>query len=144
VNIQETAGILAMISALDGRKAFGEIDAQAWTAVLGDVMFDDAREAVIEHYRESTHPLMPADVLARVKEIRRKRIGNKVAPLPPIEPSNIDGYAEWQKAWYRAIGDGMTESEATVHADNTMGIARVAIDHKHRNFEIEDLVRKPE
>jgi hypothetical protein len=50
VNRQEIAAILAMISSLDGRRAFGEVDVIAWEAVIGDLRFPDAREAVIRHY----------------------------------------------------------------------------------------------
>ena len=50
MNRQEIAAILAMISSLDGRRAFGEVDVIAWEAVIGDLRFPDAREAVIRHY----------------------------------------------------------------------------------------------
>ena len=144
MNLQEAAAILAMITALDSRKAFNEIDAQAWAAVLGDVYFDDARQAVIDHYRDSTYTLMPADVVGRVKKIRNDRIGDRQAPLPPIDPSDVDAYAEWQRAWYRAVGDGMTDIEAATQADQALGVIRASIEFKKRDLQIDNLVREPE
>jgi hypothetical protein len=37
-----------------------------WSALLGDVELEDAKAAVIEHYRTSKEAIMPADILARV------------------------------------------------------------------------------
>lgn len=143
MDIRETAAVLAMISALDGRKAFGEIDAQAWHAVVGDLRFDDCREAVIAHYRDSSATLMPADLRVRVKQVRKDRIGDKVAPLPPVDPDDVERYAQWQQAWVRAVGDGLTDDEAERSADMQLGVQREAIELKPRNLEIGHLGRKP-
>lgn len=136
MDIRETAAVLAMISALDGRKAFGEIDAQAWHAVVGDLRFDDCRDAVIAHYRDSSYTLMPADLRAGVKKVRKDRIGDKVAPLPPVDPDDVERYAQWQQVWVRAIGDGLTDQEAEHYADAELGITRRAIDTSPRDFDL--------
>ena len=144
MELHETAGVLAMISALDSRKVYGEIDAQAWHAVIGDLRFDDCREAVIQHYRESPHSITPADVRGKVTAVRKARIGDRVAPLPPVDPSDTASYRQWQQAWYRGVGDGLTEDEAERVADHTLGIARKAVSQAHRAIEYGNLARRPE
>lgn len=143
MDIRETAAVLAMISALDGRKAFGEIDAQAWHAVVGDLRFEDCREAVIAHYRDSSHTLMPADLRAGVKKVRKDRIGDKIAPLPPVDPDDVERYAQWQQVWVRAIGDGLTDEEAEHYADAELGVIRRAIDTSPRDFDLNVIAKRP-
>lgn len=134
MDMRETAGVLAMVAALDPRRTFGEVDAQAWHAVIGDLRFDDCREAVIQHYRTSTYSITPADVVDKVGLMRRSRIGDRVAPLPPIDPADVNGYREWQQLWYKAVGDGLTEDEAEVAADLALGVARKAVSQAHRDI----------
>lgn len=144
MDLRETAGILAMVSALDTRRVFGEIDAQAWNAVIGDLRFDDCREAVIAHYKESPHPITPADVRNRVSVVRRARIGDRVAPLPPVDPGDVQAYQKWQLAWYRGVGDGLTEDEAEKVADVELGVARKALSTAPRAINYDSLARRPE
>lgn len=111
---QEVAAVLAMIASLDGRRAFGEVDVIAWEAVVGDLRFADAREAVILHYRESTQTLMPASLYATVKRIRRERIGRSTPELPCwLDPENIVGAISYKREWYALVGDGMSPEAAT-------------------------------
>jgi len=130
MDIRETAAILAMIAAVDSRRSFGEIDVSAWHAVIGDFTFDDAREAVISHYRESPHSITPSDINTRVGAWRRKRIGNRIAPVPPVDANDIAGYQRWIGAWFTAVADGATDAEAQRRADAEIGIARQAIQHE--------------
>lgn len=144
VDMRETAGVLAMISALDGRKVYGEIDAQAWNAVIGDLRFDDCRDAVIAYYRESSYSITPADVRSKVMSVRRARIADRVAPLPPVDPADVRAYQEWQQAWYRAVGDGLTDQEAESVADLSLGVARKALQQAHRAINYDTLGRTVE
>lgn len=59
---EQTIDLLAMVTSLDHRRDFGPPDVAAWHAVLDDVPWPLARQAVIAHYRLSPHPIMPADV----------------------------------------------------------------------------------
>ena len=61
-----------------------------------------------------------------------------------IDPSDVDAYAEWQRAWYRAVGDGMTDIEAATQADQALGVIRASIEFKKRDLQIDNLVREPE
>lgn len=142
MELRETAGVLAMISALDSRKVYGEIDAQAWHAVIGDLRFDDCREAVIQHYRESPHSITPADVRGKVTAVRKSRIGDRIAPVPPIDPSDTASYQQWQQAWYRGVGDGLTVDEAERVADHALGVARQSLPRAHRDVDYGSLARR--
>jgi hypothetical protein len=142
VDLRETAGVLAMISALDSRKVYGEIDAQAWHAVIGDLRFDDCREAVIQHYRESSYSITPADVRSQVTAVRKARIGDRIAPLPPIDPSDTSSYQRWQQAWYRGVGDGLTEDEAQKVADHALGVTRQSLPEARRDINYDALARR--
>lgn len=115
---REVAATLAMIASLDGRRSFGDLDVTAWAAVIGDLRFDDARDAVLGHYRRTTESLMPATLIAEVKRIRRDRIGQLTAPIPSWIPSDDARTAlEWERDWYRAVGDGLTPEAATEATD---------------------------
>jgi hypothetical protein len=142
--MRETAAVLAMITALDTRRMYGDIDAKAWHAVIGDLRFDDCREAVIAHYRESPHSITPADVRSKVMAVRKIRIGDRIAPLPPIDPSDTASYQQWQQAWYRGVGDGLTEDEAEKVADHVLGVARQSLPQAHRAIEYGNLARRVE
>lgn len=66
MNKAETARLLGMAAAYDYRTV-GPADVEAWHAALGDVPFDAAREALIQHYRESTDRLMPAHLWRKTR-----------------------------------------------------------------------------
>jgi hypothetical protein len=140
--MRETAAILAMVAAVDSRRSFGQIDAQAWHAFIGDFTFDDCREAVIGHYKESPHSITPSDINTRIIAARRARIGNRVAPVPPIDPSDARGYADWVVAWMHAVADGLTEEEATRRADSELGVIREAIAMSQRTVDLTGIGRE--
>src|SRR5690242_19905210 len=80
----EIGQLLAIMAMYDYR----QVDAAmviAWEAVIGDLPFDDARAAVIQHYRNSDERIMPSHVVARVRAIRGDRIARGVMPAPPAE-----------------------------------------------------------
>ncbi|MDG4796198.1 hypothetical protein [Micromonospora sp. WMMD1082] len=68
----QVAAILALAAARD-RRTVGEVDVRAWHEDIGDLDFDDARNAVSRHFRESTEYLMPVHVRRIATELRRQR-----------------------------------------------------------------------
>lgn len=143
MDARETAGILAMIAAVDSRRSFGEIDVTAWHAVIGDFTFDDARQAVIDHYKESPHSIAPSDINLRIGAWRRARIGNRVAPVPPVDANDVAAYQRWISMWFRAIGDGYSEAEAERRADADLGIARQAVEApRPREVDYDSMARR--
>lgn len=142
--MRETAAILAMVAAVDSRRSFGEIDVQAWHAFIGNFTFDDAREAVIAHYRESPHSITPSDINTRVGAVRRARIGNRVAPLPPVDPNDVASYNAWIASWFTAIADGLSDEEAERRADSEVGVIRQAITMSLRDVDLTGIGKAPE
>src|SRR6266851_2756911 len=106
MTLEETIDLLSIISSSD-RRTVGKADAVAWHALVGDLSFTDAREAVITYYRESREWIMPADVRNRVREIRKIRIDAAPALDPPPECFNDQRkYREWLAATRRQVADG--------------------------------------
>jgi hypothetical protein len=64
--------LLALAGTFDYRKV-GPADVEAWYLALDDIDLDDAKAAVVRHYRGSRERLMPADVRQGVKAIRDER-----------------------------------------------------------------------
>ena len=121
MNRREVAAVLAMVSALDDRRVFGEVDVTAWEAVIGDLRFDDAREAVIRHYKEETTVMMPANVRRLVKLIRASRKREHPTPLSPYSTSDVMAHIEWSRAWEEAIADGLSPDSASSWASEQVG-----------------------
>jgi len=70
MTLDETIDLLATCAAYD-RRTVGKSDAVAWHAVMRDLPFEYAQEAVFAHYSESREFIMPADVRTRVKRKQR-------------------------------------------------------------------------
>lgn len=73
MRLAEAGKLLAYISAYDNR-SFNESVAGAWHDLLAEYEFEDCRAAVREHFTESSKWLMPADIIRRVKEVRKERL----------------------------------------------------------------------
>ena len=124
----EAAEVLGYAAAYD-RRTVGAIDATAWAKALPDVTKDDAVEAVIEHYASTREWLMPSDIPALVRAIRRRRVEALLAggqtPAPPVELDDDPAAGvRWQQAWIRAAGDGATVEQATGAADRVLDVVR--------------------
>lgn len=76
MNQTETATLLAVVQAFD-RRTVGVTDVIAWQAALCDTNLEDARDAVIEHYRDKRDWLMPADVVKGANTIAWRRAGER-------------------------------------------------------------------
>ncbi|MGI5485180.1 zinc finger domain-containing protein [Microtetraspora malaysiensis] len=102
MNIEDTADILATCAAYDARTV-GEADILAWHQIIGDLPYEQARDAVVEHYRAEHRRIMPADVRARVKAIRERLIARAPIPQPSPDPGQ---YRAELAATVRALADG--------------------------------------
>ncbi|MEU4558560.1 hypothetical protein AB0F72_09220 [Actinoplanes sp. NPDC023936] len=72
----EVVLLLTLAGTFDYRRV-GDADVEAWHLALDDIDLDDAKAAVVRHYRESTDRMMPAHVRAGVKAIRAERRRNE-------------------------------------------------------------------
>lgn len=78
----EVAMLLGLAAARD-RRTVGETDVAAWHTDLGDLTFEEAREALNQHFRESTAWLMPAHLRDLVRVARsRKQPHHEALALP--------------------------------------------------------------
>jgi hypothetical protein len=91
VNLTETATLLTMCAAYD-RRTIGEADVRAWQAVLDDVAFADARDAVVEHYKRTRDWIMPADVRTIAKKARGDRLNRHLELVPDADPDDVPAY----------------------------------------------------
>lgn len=66
MTLPETAELLAIATGVD-KRTVGEIDVRSWQMVLNDIPLADAITALRAHYRENTRPVMPADIVRRVR-----------------------------------------------------------------------------
>jgi hypothetical protein len=72
VNQAEVVKVVARIQAGDNRTV-DEVTVAHWTEMIGHLRFEDALEAVVTHFRESTSYLMPAHVIANARRVSEQR-----------------------------------------------------------------------
>lgn len=107
----EAAALLTIAAAFDNRKPDADA-AKAWALALADYRFEDAREAVVAHYREGTDWIMPSHVVTRVKRIRAKRLAEYGEPDVPSGLEEAE-YRAYLRDARRAIADGDLTREST-------------------------------
>lgn len=104
LTIEQVGDLLATAAAFDSRTV-GKADLMAWAKAIGDLDYDDASQAIIDHYTESTDWLKPAHVRNRVKNIRRARLANADRMLPAADPDAKDYSAKF-KVHLKELADG--------------------------------------
>lgn len=72
MNDKELGNIVARIQAGDNRTV-DRVTLSHWKETIGHLEFEDAREAVVRHFRESTEYLTPAHVTKLAAFIRAAR-----------------------------------------------------------------------
>jgi hypothetical protein len=105
----EAAKLLALCAAYDQR-TIGDADVLAWHEGLQspwvpNIDPEEAQEAVIAHYRETTQRVNVADVLKRIKTGRADRLGRGI----PVKQQGTPPSEEYRKA--RA--EGLLEAPMT-------------------------------
>lgn len=125
MNRTEAAMLLTIASSYDDRRAeVTDDDAVAWAAALPEVAFEQARAALVAHYRESTMRVMPADILRRVRIMRRDHIAAADVVTPPSILADDPGREqEWVRFYRWRIGAGDTAADAQAFACGRMGVA---------------------
>ena len=98
MNKSETAVLLAFCAAYDQR-TIGDADVLAWHQALEspwvpNIDLDEAQEAVVAWYRETSQRITVADVLKRVKTGRADRLGRGI----PIRRESVPPTEEYLKA----------------------------------------------
>jgi len=105
---EEIGDVLGLAAARD-RRTVGESDILAWLGDLDGITFDEAREAIRRHYRQTDDWLMPSHVLQHVRVIReeQRRAARRNRPALP-GPYADDSDA---RAAHHARGRAMCEAE---------------------------------
>lgn len=86
MNLTETGTLLTLIGELDNRR-FTKETAVSWHKILGRYGFEEAKQAVEEHFTNSTDWLLPAHLVRIMKSKRRARLEQFAA----INPNRVDG-----------------------------------------------------
>lgn len=100
----ETTKLLAICSSFDNRKPNPET-VTAWGGVMGDLRYEDCRDAVLAHYATSREWIMPADIRTAVRRLRAKRIAQAGDPTPPPDLTPLETIA-WLKERNRRVANG--------------------------------------
>lgn len=110
----EAAALLTIAAAYDNRKPDAD-QAKAWAMALDGLRFEDARAAIVAHYRASSDWLMPNMVIAGVKRIRAQRLSD-FGPLPDPPDMELADELEWLARVRREIADGTISSADQIEA----------------------------
>lgn len=106
----EASALLTIASGFDNRRVDPDV-ARSWAVALDDVRFEDARDAVVAHYRASREWLMPVHILDAVKRVRAGRIAAGEADLIPPPELSPRETQEWMRDARQALGDGRSPAE---------------------------------
>ncbi len=103
----EMALILGARATFHGNMQVGAADVEAWHAAIGDLDYDDARQALISHYGHRPEFAMPSDVRNGVKRIRADRLERASVVQPPagLDPDDVAGYLRWKRDQIRRDAD---------------------------------------
>lgn len=104
--IDTAKAVLAKASLFDQTFATPDLGiAVAWSEALGDLDKTDAMRAVTEHYASQTRRIMPADVIAGVRRIRRDRI-ERQAENVDYDAEDVAGGIDAIRGHRQAIASG--------------------------------------
>jgi hypothetical protein len=113
MQVSEAAQLLLWAQGVDGR-VLSELSARTWHQLIGHLDFDDALEAVQQHYREEHRWVMPSDVLERCVPAGPRYGVDATAEL----------MAEQKQAWCEA--HGVTVEEFDEHEGDNEWIEAVS------------------
>ncbi|MYT57689.1 hypothetical protein GTW29_13360 [Streptomyces sp. SID7834] len=116
MNVEQTIDLLEQIALIDDRvvktnTTEQEAQLNMWAAILVNVPYGFAGQAVGEHYAESAWPVMPKDIAARWRKVARDRLGRTLDTFEPtshphIDPDDISGYQRALRAQRHAVRTG--------------------------------------
>lgn len=113
MNIAETAKVLTLAAAVD-RRLVDEVTIAAWHDLIGHLDFTDACEAVRVHRRRSAEYLLPAHVVAGVRDIRRARLAACPDPLPDVDPDDVAAFQAARRRLIRSLASSGTNGRKQI------------------------------
>lgn len=91
---------MAAATALDPRVEVFDLAVEMWWRIIGSLDAEDAADALVGHYRESSDRVMPADIVRRAREARRAR----AEAIPPNDEVMADAPRRFVAGdWVRAL-----------------------------------------
>lgn len=94
MNRDQTRALLALGAATSRDWAPTSTDVDAWAALLDDLDFDDCRNALLAHAKQTHHRPVPADIRAGVKRIRADRLERAPLAVPAADPDDVQAYLD--------------------------------------------------
>ncbi|ROS62183.1 hypothetical protein EDF38_1286 [Frigoribacterium sp. PhB160] len=101
----ELAIVLAWVSSVDGR-LINEMTVEAWHEIIGSYPAAEVRQAVVDHYREVSRNVFPADV------VKRLQVDPDLGQLPNATAELLDAQ---KAAWCRDHGVTVAEFDEHQH-----------------------------
>lgn len=108
MNPEEASRVLAAAAAYDQRTV-GPNQSKMWALALSGVTFDEAFDAVIRHFEQSTEYLLPAHITRLVVGERTRRAREAFAttvPAPNVDPADTAAWLTEQRALVAALAAG--------------------------------------
>ncbi len=110
MNLQDAQKLLLAVSTFDGRPVNEDI-VQSWHTVLWNVQYEQAMEAMRQHFSTSDRRLMPVHIIQGVKKIRAELLKDYQGPglsreIPQGDPDNVPQYLEGERVKRQRIADG--------------------------------------
>lgn len=108
MNAEETAKLYLMARTAFSAQKFAEHTPDLWGELFADYSYDDMRAALI-WCNSNKEWLSNKDLLAHVKQVRAKRIGQQIPGLYPpadLDPDDAGAYLRWLAGEIKALGDG--------------------------------------
>lgn len=127
MDASEAALLLSAAAAYDNRTVT-ESASVAWAEALADLRYEDAKHAVVTHYRGSREWIMPVDIVDGVKAIRARRISTAAAALQELalpkalDPDHPVREMQWRREVRKGIADGLDVESAFEAACRAVGI----------------------
>lgn len=105
---EQVVDLLTLIAARD-RRTIGKTDVTVWAFDIGDLDYDDACQAVADHFREQPDTwLMAGHVRRRVKKMREARLHDfQYVPVPGDENTAV--YLKAYREQREAVASGRRE-----------------------------------
>ncbi len=145
ISLSEAAELLGRAAARDNREPT-RAAAIAWSEDLHEsVSLGDGSAAISTHYQRTGDWIMPADINAAVRSMRRQRTDTIADVNPPAELADRPAMENnWKREYARAIGDGELPEAATKRACDALGIdVPLQLDPIPRPEEVRRLMAAP-
>lgn len=125
MNLSETTALLALVSQIMPAQKIDEFTPDAWTLVLEDVTFDDARQAVVAVAKRAPF-VAPAEIIAEVKRMRRDRLDASPEAIPDADPDDEAAYRRALREGRMKVAEGRTpRNVAALVAGTAKALPRV-------------------